>query len=190
MTSMENFSEEMMEIMSAWKKNPKQHNVLDELLGMIIYFTKARMNQVGLIYNNKYISADAALITSYYVVERLRREGMPEWILEEYIENTMKAVSKCFNISLYEVLKNERRRKYLFAPYYKESNINAVVEEAELLFSHELNSVGFVEFNKDSPIMLLGIMEKIKIEQETVIYFKNMFDMLSQALNDYLSSIS
>lgn len=188
MNQLKQFKKEMLTIISTWREKPKKHNSLDELLGSIIYFTKKRKDdQDLLIFKNKYICADAVLVSVYYVAERLRLEHFSEKTINDFIANAVTAISKIFDIEYQKIKEIEPERRKFFEPFYADKNINAVVEEAELMFSHEYNEEGFVHYDEQSPLMLLGIEERFKITQETVIFFKNMFDILANSINSILA---
>jgi hypothetical protein len=64
------------------------------------------------------------------------------------------------------------------------SDYTTIAEEAAMLFTYDLYRNTYVEFNSDTPILLVGFDKEFMIKTETFSFFKVMVPMIKECIQE------
>lgn len=173
-------------IFKSWGGNPNNPTINEMIVVTPIMLLSSRRKQSSL-FSNKYVCADAAIITCAYVVKILKGTGAPDNIISDLKSKMVSAVQCEFLISKPELQELQKNRFSFFNSLLDEheEDISPMIEEASLIFAHDLHHNKYVEYSKDSPLIILGIDKQLQIESETLAYFNIALKLVTDYLKQY-----
>ena len=164
-------------IMSSWGKVLKESNMDDRALFLIVYFLlkqKSVYQGKSLIHNNL-ACAEYVVASSAYFAENT-------YIFKE-LESKVEIALKTFFGIRDSSLKNVKERFNFYCRTYSKSGLDAMINEIVLIIPHDLDKGYLVEYNEDSPLLLIGFSEQMFIEIETRASIKGLIDLVQTELN-------
>lgn len=167
---------------------------LADRLAFFIILTPHVLHNKKHIMNNKYVKADAALlliVISSVLIQKLGLGAIGHsMIYSELLNKIKKGISVFYKIESEELNRIEKNRLKLFDKIYRKESFECFINEAALLFSYDCYYNKYVEFSKESPLLILDFTEQLKIEKQTSDYFNTVIPQLCNIVADYSVKLS
>ncbi len=165
--------------------NPNNPTIADTLLYTIFLFSH-RIKKQSVLFKNKYVCADAAIISMAYALYRTASFPDSDKITEELMYKCTLAIRDFYKVpasDLSQILDNHL--DYFSDLIFELEDMNdysLIAKEAALLFTYDLTYNKYVEFKNDTPVLIIGLDKQFIIERETNSYFNVIIPMINEII--------
>jgi hypothetical protein len=167
--------------------NPKNPSIVDNIIYHIFLFLH-RMKKQNSLFRNEYVCVDAALILMVYADYLFAPYSNRNSLTEEMMRKCLLAIKGLYSVPIDDLKKMWNNHVEYFADLISEqddmSDYTTIAEEAAMLFTYDLYRNTYVEFNSDTPILLVGFDKEFMIKTETFSFFKVMVPMIKECIQE------
>lgn len=180
------FTIAMRKLFKSWGGDPTRPTINEMIIASPIMFISSIRNR-SFIFSNKYVCADSILIICAYAIKILDGTGTPLEIITDLKSKTISAIQYEYDIPDGELIRMQKNRFDFFGTLLDdhEDDISPMIEEASLVFAHDLHYNRYVEYTSASPLIIMGIDKQNKIESETLAYFHTALKLVTDAIKQY-----
>lgn len=177
----------LKKIFKSWGGDPN-HPAISEMIVASPFMVIMAQKKNSAIFSNKYVCADAALISCAFAANVLADLDGSEKIISDIKNKTMSTIRCLYSISDAELQKMQSNRLAFFSELLKESepSLTPILEEAALVFTHDLHHEKYVEYTKNSPLVIVGIEEQFSINSQTVSFLNANLDVIINYIKQFL----
>lgn len=153
--------------------NLSNMSLADELTLTIISFPET-IKKNSKIFKNKYVCVDATIITMLYACYYMRECGVESQ--EELMRKCLLSLRSVYKIPIDE-LRNiwKNHLEYfndLFAEQEDIQDLSVIAQKASSLFAYNLYYNSYIEFNSNTPSLILDFSKQMQIDFEARSYFR------------------
>lgn len=136
------------------------------------------------ILQNKYVCVDAVIISCSFAIYMLKKSYAPQSVIDDIKNKMFSAIKSEYSIGEYELERMQRNRLTFFTDLLFESDGDPrpLMEEAALVFAHDLHHNMYIEYTKASPLIIMDIDKQMQIEFEAATYFKTTLNAIQRYL--------
>jgi hypothetical protein len=167
--------------------NPKNPSIVHNIIYHIFLFLH-RMKKQNSLFRNEYVCVDAALILMVYADYLFAPYSNRNSLTEEMMRKCLLAIKGLYSVPIDDLKKMWNNHVEYFADLISEqddmSDYTTIAEEAAMLFTYDLYRNTYVEFNSDTPILLVGFDKEFMIKTETFSFFKVMVPMIKECIQE------
>ncbi len=183
------FTRNVAKISKYIEADPRNPTLVDNIVYQILIFPLSAKKKRSIIFKNKYVCADAALISTCYAYYLLMEKDVDENQLEDLLRKIFLGTLNFYKINFDEFNNMWSNRIHYFDLLFQntktsiyEIDFTPIVQDAALLFSHDICENKYIEFRQDTPAVLMDPKKQFLISQETFAYFKIMGSMIKKCI--------
>ena len=131
------------------------------------------------IFKNKFVCADAALLSTFYAFRRMYDFNFTNSSTKKVILRVCNACITFFRLSNSDMSRilNNRRDTFLDTLLEVDS-LAEIAKEASMLFTYDVKENDYVEYTPNTPVLLVGFDKMFQIQAEANLFFQTMGTMI------------
>lgn len=151
------------------------------------WFLLKKVRKDSVFFQNDYLAADAMLMCCAYAKHYLKLCGVSDFIIADLQRKFKLVISSAGFVCGNELEEMVSNRVSFFGGLLedRDKGMQAFMEETSLVFAHDLHHQKYVEYNAQSPLVVIGIFEQMRLEAEAKSFFKVAFDLMKEYLAVY-----
>lgn len=174
------------QIYKVWNSTPKK-TTINELIAAGPALQLRSLKRQSFVFKNNYVRADALIISCVYTTKALQLSGAPHKIISDLEQKFLALIQSECSVFGLELQKMQENRFPFFRKLLDEHvvDINPVLEEAALLFAHDMHHNKYVQYESTSPLVIMGIDKQMQLEYETRFFFKTAIETMNHYIELY-----
>ena len=177
-------------IFFALGSNPSKPTINDMIVAspMLVALSMSRKSSV---FSNKYVCADAVIITSTYAAYLFEESGVQDDTIVDLLASTRFVIKDVLRIDPEEAKELIQNRFSYFNTLLimnKGNDVKPILSEAQLLFAHDLLNDKFVKYSIKSPVAILGFDKLLEIQIDTQYFFSKAMPAVLELIDSYFES--
>lgn len=169
-------------ILRSWPITIRDLTKIDKIAICIILHTMNAQKKLS-IFKNKYVCTDAVLLSCFYALISFYWENGEELDSNSLFLRVFSSCVQIFKVPLDTIKKMFQNRQEVFWNMIVNSeSLASISEEASYLFTYDMEYNEYVEFKKDSPLILHRFDTMLRVEAETKTFLSSMADILDNSV--------
>ena len=175
----------LAEIIDSWDEEDHEPTPDEEAVVSILLLIEGHVNDL-LILSNKYGRADSASISGFYALDAMQRRGVPGSVQTRFLKKLRQGACRLFDIQTEEMERLMKNRLGVFSDLIRNSKyLTSFADEAALLFSYDIEYNRYVDFFRNSPVILMDFSTQSQILMESKAFFQAVIPLILKSIDKF-----